>query len=200
MEKDTRHKIIEIATALFATKGFSGVSVREVTKAAEINVSAISYYFASKEGLYEAVLTEQLAPILNALSLVRERSELSPLKRLQLYSEQIAKVHEGRPFLARFMHAEVTNPTGFGGPIIEMHLSQVYEFLIAALQEGIDSGDFRADLDVTYSAIALAGILNFFFIAKPLIGKMMQLGALANTEYTAHAFDLYLRGIIAEKN
>ena len=200
MEKDTRHKIIEVATEMFATKGFSGVSVREVTTAAEINVSAISYYFDSKEGLYQAVLTEQLAPILNALRLVREHSDLSPLQRLTMYSEQIAKVHAGRPFLSRFIHAEVTNPTGFGGPIIEQHLSQVYQFLTEALQEGMDGGDFRSDLDVTYSAIALAGILNLFFLAKPLIKKMMPLSERADVEYTAHSFLLYMRGIMAGTN
>ena len=42
MDKDTRTKLIEIATKLFATKGFFAVSVREVTSIAQVNVSAIS--------------------------------------------------------------------------------------------------------------------------------------------------------------
>ncbi|WP_346352930.1 TetR/AcrR family transcriptional regulator [Azotosporobacter soli] len=196
MELDSRKKIIEVATALFARKGFAGVSVREVTKEAQINVSAISYYFASKEGLYQAVLTEQLAPILNAVAFVREQKDISPVQRLTLYAGNIAQIHANSPFLSRFMNGELTNPTGYGGPIIEQHLSQAYQFITDALQEGIERGDFRADLNITYAAVSLAGILNFFFIAKPLLQKFLPLGAEANNEYTTHAFALYLRGIM----
>lgn len=78
MENDTRSKLIEIATPLFATKGFAAVSVRELTVAAQINVSAISYYFNGKEGLYQAVLAEQLAPILQALRRLRATISCRP--------------------------------------------------------------------------------------------------------------------------
>lgn len=193
---DTRSKLVEIATQLFATKGFGLVSIRDVTEAAQINVSAISYYFNGKEGLYQAVLEEQLSPILQVLALTEGKKLLSPVDRLTFYAEQVARVHARKPFLARFISSELTNPTGFGGPIIENHLSRVYQFMYSALQEGIDSGDFRADLNVKYAAISLAGILNFYFITKPLLQKIVPLAEHANAEYTAHAFTVYLHGIM----
>jgi len=196
MEHDTRSKLIEIATQQFATKGFAAVSVRELTEVAQINVSAISYYFNGKEGLYQTVLKEQLSPILKALQSAKSNALLSPIERLTFYANQIANIHAQRPFLARFMSSEISNPTDYGGPIIEHHLSQVYEFMHTALQEGIANGDFSADLNVTYSAISLAGILNFYFITKPLIKKFIHLPEQANTEYTVHAFHIYLHGIM----
>ncbi len=196
MEHDTRSKLIEIATHLFATKGFAAVSVREVTEAAQVNVSAISYYFNGKEGLYQAVMEEQLSPILQALQLARNNDSLSPFERLTFYAGRIALIHAQRPFLARFMSSELTNPTDYGGPVIEKHLSQVYQFMHAALQQGIASGHFRPDLNISYATISLAGILNFYFITKPFIQKFMPLSEHANTEYTAHAFQIYLHGIM----
>lgn len=198
MENDTRSKLIEIATPLFATKGFAAVSVRELTVAAQINVSAISYYFNGKEGLYQAVLAEQLAPILQALQQTQSNHFLSPIERLTFYADQVACIHARRPFLARFMYGEVINPTEYGGPIIENHLSQAYHFMNSTLQEGICKGEFRADLDVTYAAISLVGILNFYFIAKPLIHKLLPATDRpgSESEYTAHAFRVYLHGII----
>ncbi|MDF2572693.1 MAG: yttP 3 [Sporomusa sp.] len=196
MKTDTQLKLIEIATPLFATKGFSSVSVRELTDTAQINVSAVSYHFNGKEGLYQAVLEEQFTPIMQALQLAKNNTSLSPIERLTFYANQIARIHAQRPFLARFISSEVTNPTDYGGPIIEKHLSQVYKFLHITLQEGIDKGDIKPDLNITYAAISLAGILNFYFITKPLLQKFIPLTEDTNTHYTTHAFHIYLHGII----
>lgn len=192
----TQENLIEIATQLFATKGFAAVSIRELTDLAKINVSAISYHFNGKEGLYQEVLKVQFAPILEALQFVKSKVALSPIERLTFYADQIAHIHKQRPFLARFMNNESITPTSFGGPIIENHLSQVYQFIQAALQEGIQQGDFQADLNVTYAAISLVGSLNFYFLAKPLIQKFTPLTNNDHVEYTSHAFRIYLHGIL----
>ncbi len=41
--------ILFAAEKLFAEKGFEGTSTREIAKAANVNISMISYYFGSKE-------------------------------------------------------------------------------------------------------------------------------------------------------
>ncbi|GGF34229.1 TetR family transcriptional regulator [Echinicola rosea] len=48
-------KIMEVAEKLFAKNGFSGTSVREIAKKADVNIAMISYYFESKEKLLEAI-------------------------------------------------------------------------------------------------------------------------------------------------
>ncbi|MBP1763757.1 MAG: transcriptional regulator, TetR family [Firmicutes bacterium] len=199
MEKDTRTKLIEIATEMFATKGFSAVSVREITTAANVNVSAISYYFDSKEGLYQTILKEQLTPILQALRSVQGNALFTPIRRLTSYADQIARINMQRPFLARLMTNEITNPTEYGGQIVEKHISQMYEFMAAALQDGMANGDFRRDLNIGYTAISLAGIINFYFITRPINQKFIPLTEKSNEEYVAHAFRGYLYGITNPK-
>ncbi len=54
--KDTRQKILRSATRLFAQKGFSGTSVRDIVRTAKVNVSAIRYYFGDKRKLYKETL------------------------------------------------------------------------------------------------------------------------------------------------
>ena len=51
-QKDTKDKIIEVAATLFARNGFSGTSVREIAKQADVNLSAINYHFDNKDKLY----------------------------------------------------------------------------------------------------------------------------------------------------
>ncbi len=60
MEKDenSKQKILNTATKLFAHKGFDAVSVREICKDANVNLCMISYYFGGKKELYNAIIDD----------------------------------------------------------------------------------------------------------------------------------------------
>lgn len=55
MEHSTNQKILFTAEKLFAEKGFDATSTRDIAKSAGVNVSMISYYFGSKEKLFEEI-------------------------------------------------------------------------------------------------------------------------------------------------
>ncbi|MEE2755160.1 MAG: TetR family transcriptional regulator [Myxococcota bacterium] len=50
---DTKQRIIEAASELFAHKGRDGTSVREIAESAHVNSAMISHYFGGKDGLYQ---------------------------------------------------------------------------------------------------------------------------------------------------
>jgi AcrR family transcriptional regulator len=52
----TRAKIIQAAGQLFAERGFSGVTVRDIAKKADTNLSALNYHFRGKDALYREIL------------------------------------------------------------------------------------------------------------------------------------------------
>jgi len=52
---ETRQRIIETSLRLFAEHGFKGVSVRDISAAAGVNVASVSYHFGSKQGLYRTI-------------------------------------------------------------------------------------------------------------------------------------------------
>ena len=56
LESDTRQKVLETATDLFAEKGYAGTSVREIVASAGVSKPVLYYYFKSKEGLFYAIL------------------------------------------------------------------------------------------------------------------------------------------------
>jgi TetR/AcrR family transcriptional regulator, regulator of cefoperazone and chloramphenicol sensitivity len=58
---ETRRRIIETSLRLFAEHGFKGVSVRDISAAADVNVAAVSYHFGSKRGLYDTIFQTVLA-------------------------------------------------------------------------------------------------------------------------------------------
>ena len=51
-----KNQIIDEATALFAEKGFDGVTTKEIATACEISEAALYKYFDSKDQLYDQVL------------------------------------------------------------------------------------------------------------------------------------------------
>ncbi len=54
--KDARLKLLKTSARIFAQKGYTETSVREIVAAARMNVSAVSYYFGDKRSLYLATV------------------------------------------------------------------------------------------------------------------------------------------------
>ncbi|HEY4090307.1 MAG TPA: TetR/AcrR family transcriptional regulator [Luteibacter sp.] len=59
-ERSTKERILGAAEALFATHGFAGASLRQVTAAARVNLAAVNYHFGSKDKLIEEVFRRRL--------------------------------------------------------------------------------------------------------------------------------------------
>jgi len=53
---NARERILSVAEKVFLEGGFDGVSVRELTEAAGVNVALVNYYFGGKRKLYLEVL------------------------------------------------------------------------------------------------------------------------------------------------
>ena len=54
----TKDKLRDIARDLFWTRGYSNVSVRDITGAAGVDAALVSRYFGGKQGLFEATLED----------------------------------------------------------------------------------------------------------------------------------------------
>lgn len=59
----TARQILTAAEALFAEQGFADTTMRQITKAADVNLAAINYHFGSKQGLIQSVAEQFLRPL-----------------------------------------------------------------------------------------------------------------------------------------
>ena len=62
----TRARLLDAALDLIAERGEDGVTLRELTDAAEANVAAVSYHFGSLKSLCEAAIEQALERYLDA--------------------------------------------------------------------------------------------------------------------------------------
>ena len=55
-QRTTKEKLLDAAEKLFASKGYHGTSLREITRSAAVDLALVNYHFGGKEKLFEAVL------------------------------------------------------------------------------------------------------------------------------------------------
>jgi AcrR family transcriptional regulator len=79
-DKQITDRLLQAAELVFADKGLEKATLREITKLAEVNLAAVSYYFGSKSDLALAVF-DQLSTRLNERRLADLESNLSEAKQ-----------------------------------------------------------------------------------------------------------------------
>jgi len=65
MDKSKRDQIMDVAERLFAQNGYHGVSVRDITSAADVRLASVNYYFETKHNLYLEIFIRRAVEILH---------------------------------------------------------------------------------------------------------------------------------------
>lgn len=192
-EKSIKDKIFDTAVPLFAMKGYAGVSVRELAKEAGVNVALISYYFGGKEKLYSHILSTQFEIIESALSHIQKK-KLFPKDKIIYFLKHIIKFHNNYPYLMRLSISEIINPTMCYDQVVKNGITKIHYFLKSCVKEGIETGDFRCDIDPTVVAISLISTINFYFLTWPLSEDILPI-----EYYVDQIFDNQLKGILSKE-
>lgn len=193
-DNDCCENIIATATPLFAKKGLNGVSVRELAREAGVNLSMISYYFGGKEGLYAAVLKQQFA-ILEKLDDITQL-DIDTLQKFELYVRAIVSRYRKNPYLLRFYTSELTNPTASFETIIKPAIKRVVQMLIDTFTVGLAHKKFRDGLNPADTVLALAGMINFYFIIEPATTELVDHSPARDEQLICHIMDIFTRGVL----
>lgn len=86
----TRARLIKAALDCFLADEYHNVTTRQIAEKAEANVSMIRYYFGNKEGLYEEMFRETMAPLLRELDGPTFASADGFSKLMQLYYQTMS--------------------------------------------------------------------------------------------------------------
>jgi TetR/AcrR family transcriptional regulator len=190
--KDT---LLATATRLFAEKGYHGVSIRELSSVAGVNVSLISYHFGGKENLYNAVLAEQFS-VLSKVAEVCDK-EGDTLKKFELYVRAILSRYRENPFLLRFYTSELTNPTACFEAIVKPAITNVIQNLLDIFTEGLSHNQFRQGLDPTDTVLAFAGMINFYVLLEPVTTEIIAHSPDRDEVLINHIMNIFTNGVLA---
>jgi AcrR family transcriptional regulator len=175
----TRERILDAAEQLFAERGYHGVSIRDVTGAAEVDVALVSYHFGSKQGLLEAVFMRR-AKDLNDERLALLDALLAGSVRRPPRLEAVIDAFT-RPLLDRSTRgsagwksyfalvAEVNNSPEFGSVLMTRFFDPVVHRFIEAIRRALPQCD---DRDVYWAYHFLSGALTLTFAETGRIDKL----------------------------
>ncbi|MBI4445512.1 MAG: TetR/AcrR family transcriptional regulator [Acidobacteria bacterium] len=195
---DTKRKITRAATALFAHKGLEGVSIREISRRAGVNLAAINYHFQSKEQLYSAIITQHFQKMRDFLA----ELEREGIKDEESYVQRFVECHFQLLFhnskeMELIIARELSVASARREFLIQEFFVPILSSLIAIIKNGIHHGRFRK-VDPTLAALSLVGVCVFYANKRELIETLVNIDVSSESfrkKAAAHTAELFLRGI-----
>ena len=183
-ETSSRDKILDVAEALFAQRGFSGVGLREVADAVGLGKSSLFHHFRSKVDLYLEVLGRVLARIDERVQPV-QAAALPPFDKLDRWIEALVDVLAEQPATARlllrglFEDDAIPADAGPEAAAAERRIESLIHGVGSILREGIEQGVFRT-VSVAHTIQTLIGATVYHFASgefgEGLIGSALLSG------------------------
>lgn len=161
--RETREKILESATDLFAQQGYENTSLSQVARQAHVSKALIFWHFDSKETLYRNALRRTLEPYFINVDDLEGLGERQQIERLiDLFYEF---VHENVYSVRLFLHLTLQGESGHDESL--SRVTELYRIFRSSLADIIESGrshgTFRTEVNSGREAAlimaALSGIL-----------------------------------------
>ncbi len=197
----SRELLLAAATQAFASRGLEGARIDDIARRAKINKQLVYHYFASKEGLYTAVLEQVYQEI-------REREQTLDLSRLPAEEAMRRLIEFSFDYLGQ--HPEfvslIADENAHGGrhlqdsARVEEVNRPIIDLLRRTLDRGTAEGVFRKGLDPLHVYLSIAGMAFFYFanihtLSRAFSQPLSSEDAIA--ERRAHIVDFALNAIRA---
>jgi AcrR family transcriptional regulator len=191
MPSEVKERILEVAAQLFMEQGFAATSVREIGERAGIGQSSLYHHVRSKGHLLQAlheVFIQQLNSELHRVM----ASEGTPSEQLRdIVRVVLTVVETHQPEVTVFLRESHALPKEMRRKI-QRERDEVDVIVTDVLNRGIESGEFRKDLDIPLSRLAILGMCNWSY-------QWFRPGGTRSIDEISTAFaDFALRGVLAD--
>src|SRR5579884_742100 len=192
--EDRREQILDAAMHVFAEKGYTRATNKDIAREAGITAGLIYHYFDSKEALLKAMIDER-SPVGMLRSLPQEMLALPPGTLLPIVLQQALSIIESedfvrliRVFLPEVIHNPEMSPLGVGV------LQQVLNFMADYFTTKIQSGELR-QCDPNLTAQVLLGSVIGFILRRQIFRDPHAL-QLSHEQIVTSVVDTVLQGLL----
>jgi len=166
---DKKNRIIEAAAQVFAQKGYAGAAVADIAVKAQIGKGTIYEYFASKEDLFFAVFEWFKMRTENAARVNIAVLGGSAARRLQALSDSLMGMWpEIKDVFRLTMEFWAASSSPQMQDRFKANFRSTYQefrnIVKSLIQEGIERGEFRPDINPESVAAALVGTWDALFL------------------------------------
>jgi len=168
MTSDTRSRLLREGQRLFAVDGIRGASVRDITRAADANLGAITYHFGTKEALYDAVVESVFAQLAERVETAARRPVSGPDRVRAVVGALFAFFRE-TPETPRLVLHQVLAGDGIP-PVVRPYIRRNLAAIAQVVEEGRARGEFRP-VDPTLVAFTIVSqSIWFAIVGREILG------------------------------
>lgn len=177
----TKERLLQVATQLFAQKGFHGTSTREITKQAKTNLSSLYFHWQSKENLYIAVyrhmftlLAEMAQEIVDLLE-DGLRSQKPIEEVLDPITDRIFEFFDANQDLARLNLHKALEDSALAAQIEQEFENPLYQAMAHCFQRLTEEGLVHVS-DSELLPFSLENLLDRYFASPAHLERSLGLG------------------------
>lgn len=164
-----RDRLLLVAMHLFAEKGFDGVTVRDISSAADVSVGLINHHFRSKEGLRQAVDDYFISRTGAAIERAIEAShDLDPELAADFQRKWIVKYNDEWPEFVAYLRRAIVEASPWGETLFKRYLESIKRMI-----DRFDAaGRIAPDVDRFWLPLIYMFVLMGPLVLDPFIKNM----------------------------
>lgn len=178
-------QIIELAEELFASRGFDGTSVRDISQAAGVNLAMVSYYFGSKEKLLEAIFEYRIQSTSLQLESLINDTRIAPLQKIYTfidhYTDRLFRNQSFYKLMLREQLRQLEN-TELREIIYKSKLKN-FDLISRLIGQGQKMGLFKKKIDISLMVSTLTGSSNQIFFNQSFYRRANKMTAMPEEEF-----------------
>ena len=176
-DKSVKQKILDAAGDVFGRKGYKAATVREICRAAGVNVASINYHFGGKKELYRTVVTDLLArtfahyPVDEGIG-----AQSPPRARLRAFVHGVLQRLlspdglSGYPGKGQLIAKEMADPSPFLDDMVDEFIRPTAALLSAIIAQMLGP-DSTAQM-IQRCQISVIGQCFHYAMARPIVSRL----------------------------
>ncbi|MEX1092910.1 MAG: TetR/AcrR family transcriptional regulator [Acidimicrobiia bacterium] len=157
--RNTRADVVATAGRMFADKGYHGTSMRDLGKELGLLGSSLYSHIDSKEDLLVEVVDEGARLFLDSAEKAMAVDGTAGERLSALIAGHVDVVLDHQDVVRTYLNEARMLDEGHRSRVVESR--DAYETMFrSVIGEGVDSGEFRTDVDPKIAAIFILSILN----------------------------------------
>jgi TetR/AcrR family fatty acid metabolism transcriptional regulator len=168
--KDKFSSIIDAALKVFGEKGYHNATISEIARTAGVSEATIYEYFGSKEDLLFAIpdeITSQAVDFLEAMSPYIKGAE----NKIRAIAYGYFNLYKDNPDYSSLVLLDLKHNRKFMEAEGYKAVKRSAGFMLKAIEEGIESGEFKEDIDPFLVRSMILGTIEHYFFRWHLKGR-----------------------------
>jgi AcrR family transcriptional regulator len=165
-------RLIKVAMRMFAEKGYDGITVRDISAAADVSVGLINHHFGSKEGLREAVdryFIEQFEEVLFEARPVPSSEDEGIAQSVELTENWINRHIDDWDLTKAYMRRALLEGSDWGSGLFD----RFYNVVRTAVDRSDADGKIRPDVDRLWLPLLVMYLELGTLLLEPYVERVL---------------------------